>query len=57
MDVDMPDAGPSGPAKSKTQSKTAKAGGTADEGKKRFEVKKVSNAKPINSRLRAKNAR
>ncbi|KAI4175458.1 MAG: hypothetical protein LQ343_001658 [Gyalolechia ehrenbergii] len=41
MDVDMPDAGPSGPAKSKTQSKTAKAGGTADEGKKRFEVKKL----------------
>ncbi|KAL8945455.1 MAG: hypothetical protein Q9211_000020 [Gyalolechia sp. 1 TL-2023] len=40
MDVDMPDAGPSVPAKPKAVSKTAKAGGTADEGKKRFEVKK-----------------
>ncbi|KAL8967064.1 MAG: hypothetical protein Q9183_003088 [Haloplaca sp. 2 TL-2023] len=39
-DIDMPDAGPSAPAKSKAVSKTAKAGGTADEGKKRFEVKK-----------------
>lgn len=41
MDVDMPDAGPSAPAKSKAVSKAAKAGGVADEGKKRFEVKKV----------------
>ncbi|KAI4095368.1 MAG: hypothetical protein LQ348_004857 [Seirophora lacunosa] len=40
MDVDMPDAGPSAPAKSKAVSKAAKAGGVADEGKKRFEVKK-----------------
>ncbi|KAL8941285.1 MAG: hypothetical protein Q9216_002346 [Gyalolechia sp. 2 TL-2023] len=40
MDVDMPDAGPSAPTKSKTASKVAKTGGTADEGKKRFEVKK-----------------
>ena len=40
-DVDMPDAGPSAAAKSKAVSKTAKAGGAADEGKKRFEVKKV----------------
>ncbi|KAI4223760.1 MAG: hypothetical protein L6R36_005191 [Xanthoria steineri] len=39
-DVDMPDAGPSAAAKSKAVSKTAKAGGAADEGKKRFEVKK-----------------
>lgn len=37
----MPDAGPSAPAKSKAIAKTAKAGGAADEGKKRFEVKKV----------------
>ena len=48
-DIDMPDAGPSAPAKSKAVSKTAKAGGTADEGKKRFEVKKVDNS-PISSR-------
>lgn len=40
-DIDMPDAGPSAPAKSKAASKTAKAGGGADEGKKRFEVKKA----------------
>ncbi|KAL8707113.1 MAG: hypothetical protein Q9225_007824 [Loekoesia sp. 1 TL-2023] len=40
MDVDMPDVGPSAPTKSKAMSKTAKAGGAADEGKKRFEVKK-----------------
>ncbi|KAL8908235.1 MAG: hypothetical protein Q9207_000956 [Kuettlingeria erythrocarpa] len=40
MDVDMPDAGPSAPTKSKATSKTAKAGGAGDEGKKRFEVKK-----------------
>ncbi|KAL8811404.1 MAG: hypothetical protein Q9223_007541 [Gallowayella weberi] len=39
-DVDMPDAGPSAPTKSKATVKTAKAGGAADEGKKRFEVKK-----------------
>lgn len=37
----MPDAGPSAAPKSKAVSKTAKAGGAADEGKKRFEVKKV----------------
>ncbi|KAL8871024.1 MAG: hypothetical protein Q9198_007498 [Flavoplaca austrocitrina] len=39
-DVDMPDAGSSAAPKSKAVSKTAKAGGAADEGKKRFEVKK-----------------
>ncbi|KAI4244642.1 MAG: hypothetical protein L6R40_002846 [Gallowayella cf. fulva] len=39
-DVHMPDAGPSAPAKSKATTKTAKGGGAADEGKKRFEVKK-----------------
>ncbi|KAL8735250.1 MAG: hypothetical protein Q9181_002904 [Wetmoreana brouardii] len=36
----MPDAGPSAPSKSKATSKVSKAGGAADEGKKRFEVKK-----------------
>ena len=42
-DIEMPDAGPSAPAKTKAPSKAAKAGGTdvAMEGKKRFEVKKV----------------
>lgn len=40
-DVDMPDAGSSAAPKSKAVSKTAKVGGAADEGKKRFEVKKV----------------
>ena len=41
-DVDMPDAGPSVPAKSKSVVKSAKAGAdTGSEGKKRFEVKKV----------------
>lgn len=40
-DVDMPDAGPSAPAKSKVVAKTSKAGGTdAGSEKKRFEVKK-----------------
>ncbi|KAL8632211.1 hypothetical protein Q9189_002000 [Teloschistes chrysophthalmus] len=56
-DVEMPDAGSSAPPKSKGISKTAKAGGTADEGKKRFEVKKASNVKQTNSRLQAKNVR
>ncbi|KAL9581890.1 MAG: hypothetical protein Q9212_003620 [Teloschistes hypoglaucus] len=67
-DVEMPDAGSMPPPKSKGISKTAKAGGTADEGKKRFEVKKwnavalwawdiVSNVKQTNSRLQAKNVR
>lgn len=49
MDVDMPDAGPSAPAKSKAVSKTAKAGGATDEGKKRFEVKKVGLPRVPNS--------
>jgi len=40
-DVDMPDAGPSGPAKSKTPVKSSKSGGdSASVDKKRFEVKK-----------------
>ncbi|KAL8675891.1 MAG: hypothetical protein Q9186_007525 [Xanthomendoza sp. 1 TL-2023] len=54
-DVDMPDAGPSAPAKSKAIAKTAKTGGAADEGKKRFEVKKALNVKQINNQLPAKN--
>ena len=41
-DVDMPDAGPSVPPKAKTVSKSVKVGGAADDGKKRFEVKKAS---------------
>ena len=41
-DVDMPDAGPSVPAKSKGAVKSAKSGAdTGPDGKKRFEVKKV----------------
>ena len=42
-DVDMPDAGPSVPAKTKAPgTKVAKSGGdTGTDGKKRFEVKKV----------------
>ena len=42
-DIDMPDAGPSAPAKTKAPTKAARAGGTdvTTEGKKRFEVKKV----------------
>ena len=42
-DIDMPDAGPSAPPKTKVPAKTSRAGGTdvAAEGKKRFEVKKV----------------
>ena len=41
-DVEMPDAGPSVPAKSKGVVKSAKAGAdTGPDGKKRFEVKKV----------------
>ena len=41
-DVDMPDAGPSAPAKSKGIIKSAKSGAdVGSDGKKRFEVKKV----------------
>ena len=42
-DVEMPDAGPSGPSKTKDAvAKISKAGGEAAvDGKKRFEVKKV----------------
>lgn len=41
-DVDMPDAGPSAPAKTKAPTKGSKAGGEGGaDGKKRFEVKKV----------------
>ena len=41
-DVDMPDAGPSAPAKAKGTIKTAKSGADiGSDGKKRFEVKKV----------------
>ena len=43
-DVDMPDAGTSGPSKAKAPVKASKAGNAADpgsDGKKRFEVKKV----------------
>ena len=41
-DVDMPDAGPSAPAKPKGAVKSAKSGvDTGSDGKKRFEVKKV----------------
>ena len=42
-DVDMPDAVPTAPAKSKATAKASKAGNAdnAMEGKKRFEVKKV----------------
>jgi hypothetical protein len=42
-DVDMPDAGPAVPAKSKANTKLAKGGAadTATDGRKRFEVKKV----------------
>ncbi|KAL9585803.1 MAG: hypothetical protein Q9203_004097 [Teloschistes exilis] len=39
-DVEMPDAGSSVAPKTKGVSKTAKAGGAADDSKKRFEVKK-----------------
>ncbi|KAL9075173.1 MAG: hypothetical protein Q9161_001859 [Pseudevernia consocians] len=40
-DVDMPDAGPSAPAKSKGALRSVKAGAdTGSDGKKRFEVKK-----------------
>ena len=41
-DVEMPDAGPSAPAKAKTPVKTSKVGGAdaTSDGKKRFEVKK-----------------
>ncbi|MCJ1252101.1 hypothetical protein MMC30_009339 [Trapelia coarctata] len=40
-DVDMPDAGPSAPAKAKAPTKSSKAGGEGGlDGKKRFEVKK-----------------
>ncbi len=41
----MPDAGSAAPGKGKAAAKTSKAGGSADtgsDGKKRFEVKKVS---------------
>lgn len=42
-DVDMPDAGPSAPAKSKGAVKSAKSGADiGPDGKKRFEVKKVT---------------
>ena len=43
-DIDMADAAPPAPAKSKALAKSVKAGGSADissDGKKRFEVKKV----------------
>ena len=42
-DVDMPDAGPAAPAKTKANTKVAKGGAadTATDGRKRFEVKKV----------------
>lgn len=42
-DVDMPDAGPSAPAKASTATKAAQSGtvDTGANGKKRFEVKKV----------------
>jgi hypothetical protein len=41
-DVEMPDAGPSGAAKTKEPAAKSKAGGeVATDGKKRFEVKKV----------------
>jgi hypothetical protein len=42
-DVDMPDAGPAGPAKNKANTKVAKGGAadTATDGRKRFEVKKA----------------
>ena len=43
-DVEMPDVGPSAPAKIKASAKTSKGGPGTDsslDGKKRFEVKKV----------------
>ena len=42
-DVEMPDAGPSVPAKSKATAKSSKSGAAEGglDGKKRFEVKKV----------------
>ena len=41
-DVDMPDAGPSAPAKAKASgAKVAKGADAGTEGKKRFEVKKA----------------
>ena len=43
-DVDMTDASPPAPSKTKALAKGAKTGGSADassDGKKRFEVKKV----------------
>ena len=44
-DIDMADAAPTAPTKTKASAKGAKAGGSAElgsDGKKRFEVKKVS---------------
>ena len=47
-DVDMPDAGPAAPAKTKANTKTVKGGAadTAADGRKRFEVKKVCEIHP-----------
>lgn len=47
-DVDMPDAGPAAPAKTKANTKTVKGGAadTATDGRKRFEVKKVCEVYP-----------
>lgn len=47
-DVDMPDAGPAAPAKTKANTKTVKGGAadTATDGRKRFEVKKVCKIYP-----------
>lgn len=48
----MPDAGPSVPAKSKGAVKSAKAGtDTGSDGKKRFEVKKVTQASSPSKRM------
>ncbi|KAL9610959.1 MAG: hypothetical protein Q9167_004369 [Letrouitia subvulpina] len=41
-DVEMPDAGPSAPKTKAGGSSKGAQGGTSDEGKKRFEVKKAS---------------
>ena len=59
-DVDMADAAPAAPAKTKASAKGAKAGGSAElgsDGKKRFEVKKVGSilaTKPRQAQLISK---
>ncbi|KAI9877924.1 MAG: hypothetical protein M1830_002441 [Pleopsidium flavum] len=56
-DVEMPDAGSALPGKGKAAAKTSKAVGSGDtgsDGKKRFEVKKVSSVKQIKHQQRAR---